>query len=68
MAPGRIRTPDPLIRSQMLYPAELQAPMGREMGLNPRPLESQSSALPVELLPLSASRQKYFDYVTYQLG
>ena len=34
-APGRIRTPDPLIRSQMLYPAELQAPMGREMGLEP---------------------------------
>ncbi len=24
-APGRIRTPDPLIRSQMLYPAELRA-------------------------------------------
>ena len=23
--PGRIRTPDPLIRSQMLYPAELRA-------------------------------------------
>ena len=25
-APGRIRTCDPLIRSQILYPAELQAP------------------------------------------
>ena len=24
-APGEIRTPDPLIRSQILYPAELQA-------------------------------------------
>jgi hypothetical protein len=24
-APGGTRTPDPLIRSQMLYPAELQA-------------------------------------------
>ena len=24
-APGEIRTPDPLIRSQMLYPAELRA-------------------------------------------
>ena len=23
--PGKIRTPDPLIRSQMLYPAELRA-------------------------------------------
>jgi hypothetical protein len=24
-APGRIRTSDPLVRSQMLYPAELRA-------------------------------------------
>ena len=24
-APGKIRTPDPLIRSQVLYPAELPA-------------------------------------------
>jgi hypothetical protein len=24
-APGEIRTPDPLVRSQMLYPAELRA-------------------------------------------
>lgn len=34
-APEEIRTPGLLIRSQMLYPAELQAPMGREMGLEP---------------------------------
>ncbi len=27
-APGEIRTPDPLIRSQVLYPAELRAPVG----------------------------------------
>ena len=26
-APGRIRTPDPLIRSQVLYPAELPVPI-----------------------------------------
>jgi hypothetical protein len=26
-APGEIRTPDPLIRSQVLYPAELRAPI-----------------------------------------
>ena len=25
-APGAIRTPDPLVRSQVLYPAELRAP------------------------------------------
>ena len=24
-APGEIRTPDPLVRSQVLYPTELQA-------------------------------------------
>ena len=29
-APRRIRTPDPLIRSQVLYPAELSVPLGRE--------------------------------------
>jgi hypothetical protein len=28
-APGRIRTSDPLVRSQMLYPAELRARKGR---------------------------------------
>src|ERR1700733_5343012 len=27
-APGEIRTPDPLVRSQMLYPAELRAHRG----------------------------------------
>ena len=27
-APGRIRTPDPLIRSQVLYPAELSVHCG----------------------------------------
>jgi hypothetical protein len=27
-APGEIRTPDPLVRSQMLYPAELRARKG----------------------------------------
>ena len=28
-APGRIRTPDPLIRSQVLYPAELPVQLFR---------------------------------------
>jgi hypothetical protein len=28
-APGEIRTPDPLVRSQMLYPAELRARLGK---------------------------------------
>jgi hypothetical protein len=35
-APGRIRTPDPLIRSQVLYPAELpvQIPFRTETYVN----------------------------------
>jgi hypothetical protein len=31
-APGEIRTPDPLVRSQMLYPAELRARHGTASG------------------------------------
>jgi hypothetical protein len=31
-APGEIRTPDPLVRSQMLYPAELRAHYGTISG------------------------------------
>jgi hypothetical protein len=31
-APGEIRTPDPLVRSQMLYPAELRARKNRWYG------------------------------------
>ena len=30
-APGEIRTPDPLVRSQMLYPTELRAQSGKSM-------------------------------------
>ena len=30
-APGEIRTPDHLVRSQILYPAELRAHRGREL-------------------------------------
>ena len=29
-APGEIRTPDPLVRSQVLYPAELRARCAEE--------------------------------------
>ncbi len=41
-APGEIRTPDPLVRSQVLYPAELRAHIfdfrdwRRERDSNPR--------------------------------
>ena len=33
-APGEIRTPDPLVRSQMLYPAELRARHGTASGVS----------------------------------
>jgi hypothetical protein len=29
-APGEIRTPDPLVRSQVLYPTELRARVAKE--------------------------------------
>lgn len=32
-APGAIRTPDPLVRSQILYPTELRAPTKKEVGI-----------------------------------
>ena len=53
-APGETRTPDPLLRRQLLYPPELRARSwsgGR--GLNPRPEAWKASALPVELPPPS---------------
>jgi hypothetical protein len=56
-APGRIRTCDPRLRRPLLYPAELRArtwaikKWGGRWGLNPRPPESQSGALPTELRP-----------------
>jgi hypothetical protein len=34
-APEETRTPDPLLRRQLLYPPELQAPMERAMGIEP---------------------------------
>ena len=40
-APGAIRTPDRLVRSQVLYPAELQALKSRELSLH-HPLLSRN--------------------------
>ncbi len=33
-APGEIRTPDPLVRSQVLYPTELRAHSGKGQDSN----------------------------------
>ena len=45
-APGRIRTSDPLVRSQVLYPAELRALNSEREGFEPS----------MRLLPYSLSR------------
>jgi hypothetical protein len=36
-APGETRTPDPLLRRQMLYPAELRAQTRRRVDASARP-------------------------------
>ena len=49
--PEGIRTPDPLLRRQLLYPPELQAHMERVMGIEPtRP------AWKAGILPLNYTR------------
>jgi hypothetical protein len=41
-APGEIRTPDPLVRSQMLYPIELRAQLLKEIWGKDETLESRN--------------------------
>ena len=51
-APGETRTPDPLLRRQLLYPAELQAhPMERVMGIEPTRPAWKAGILAIELHP-----------------
>ena len=51
-APEETRTPDPLLRRQLLYPAELQAHiLERVMGIEPT-----QSAWKAEILPLNYTR------------
>ena len=53
-APGKIRTPDPLIRSQVLYPAELPvrrvSPILGEAALKRKPIRIASAFLRLSLL------------------
>ena len=52
-----IRTPDPLLRRQMLYPTELSAHVERVMGIEPtRP------AWKAGILPLNYTRVQVLDY------
>ena len=45
--PEGTRTPDPLLRRQLLYPPELQALMERVMGIEPTYLAWKASVLPL---------------------
>ena len=49
--PEGTRTPDPLLRRQLLYPPELQAHMERVMGIEPK-----YSAWKADVLPLNNTR------------
>ena len=56
-APGETRTPDPLLRRQLLYPAELQAhPMERVMGIEPTRPAWKAGILAIELHPQTQNR------------
>ncbi len=60
-APEETRTPDPLLRRQLLYPAELQAHvlLERVMGIEPT-----QSAWKAEILPLNYTRTSLLPYHT----
>ena len=49
--PGGTRTPDLLLRRQLLYPAELLARMERVMGIEPTPTAWKAVVLAVILHP-----------------
>ena len=53
-APEGTRTPDLLLRRQLLYPPELQALMERVMGIEPT-----QSAWKAEILPLNYTRVQF---------
>ena len=60
--PEGTRTPDPLLRRQLLYPPELQAHMERVMGIEPtRP------AWKAGILPLNYTRMGTAVYLTSAL-
>ena len=60
--PGGTRTPDPLLRRQLLYPPELQAQikMERVMGIEPTRPAWKAGILPLNYTRLIASRRSLF--------
>ena len=53
--PAGIRTPDLLLRRQLLYPTELQAHMERVMGIEPTQSAWKAEILAIELHPQTHS-------------
>ena len=52
--PEGTRTPDPLLRRQLLYPPELQALMERVMGIEPTRPAWKAGILPLNYTLMSA--------------
>ena len=59
--PEGTRTPDPLLRRQLLYPPELQAHMERVMGIEPTRPAWKAGILPLNYTRMGAERQPKYD-------
>ena len=55
--PEGTRTPDPLLRRQLLYPPELQALMERVMGIEPTRPAWKAGILPLNYTRMGAALQ-----------
>ena len=55
--PEGTRTPDPLLRRQLLYPPELQARMERVMGIEPTRPAWKAGILPLNYTRMGAALQ-----------
>jgi hypothetical protein len=68
-APGEIRTPDQLVRSQLLYPAELRARGARSIHMINQSGNDNFDAEPNlrKLLPWIKENRKSYDRVHFQL-
>ena len=57
--PEGTRTPDPLLRRQLLYPPELQARMERVMGIEPTRPAWKAGILPLNYTRMGTGHYKY---------
>ena len=65
--PAGIRTPDLLLRRQLLYPTELQAHMERVMGIEPTQPAWKAGILAIELHPHRAEMSALRYYHVYRI-